>query len=57
MVSSYYSSIIKLTLSKAVTLHTNYGNIKVEVFCDNYPVASEVLDNEIYISNKYIHII
>ena len=25
----------------AVTLHTNYGDIKVEVFCDTTPIASE----------------
>ena len=25
----------------AVTLHTNYGDMKLEVFCDAVPVASE----------------
>mmetsp|Transcript_20817 Transcript_20817/g.29926 ORF Transcript_20817/g.29926 Transcript_20817/m.29926 type:complete len:161 (+) Transcript_20817:111-593(+) len=25
----------------AVTLHTNYGDIKIEVFCDTSPLASE----------------
>jgi cyclophilin family peptidyl-prolyl cis-trans isomerase len=30
-------------LLKAVTLHTNYGDIKVEVFCDDAPVAAEVI--------------
>ena len=25
----------------AVTLHTNYGSMKVEVFCDSVPLAAE----------------
>ena len=27
----------------SVTLHTNFGNIKIEVFCDQVPTASEVI--------------
>jgi hypothetical protein len=35
-----------------VTLHTNYGDIKVEVFCDTIPVASEVCLNPSFFLNS-----
>lgn len=39
-------------LSQSVTLHTNHGDIKVEVFCDMIPLASEVL----FLTNIYLYI-
>ena len=42
----FASSLLLITTSRlaevmAVTLHTNYGDIKVEIFCDTTPMASE----------------
>jgi peptidyl-prolyl cis-trans isomerase-like 3 len=42
----FASSLLLITTSRlaevmAVTLHTNYGDIKVEIFCYTTPMASE----------------